>query len=110
MPAHSSTYTRQRFAGGIGSAQLAASADKSDLRMVTMFDYVTVACFLVMAGAFLILTAREPRTLLHLLVVGAAFAIANQVGDAGYTVLAVILIIAGIVYAAMIIRQSNPTG
>jgi hypothetical protein len=77
--------------------------------MATIFDYVTVACFLGMAGAFFILTAREPRTLLHLLVVGAAFAIANQVGNAGYTVLGVVLIIAGIAYAAMIIRQNLPT-
>jgi nitrate/nitrite transporter NarK len=72
--------------------------------MATVFDYVTVACFLGMAGAFFILTAREPRTLLKLLVVGIAFAIANQVGNAGYTLLAVILIIAGIVYATLIIR------
>jgi hypothetical protein len=78
--------------------------------MAALFDYVAVACFLGMAGAFFILTAREPRTLLHLLVVGISFAIANQVGNAGYTVLAAILIIAGIVYAAMIIRQSHPTG
>jgi hypothetical protein len=77
--------------------------------MATLFDYVTVACFLGMAGAFFILTAREPRTLLHLLVVGATFAIANQVGNAGYTVLGVALIIAGIAYAAMIIRQNLPT-
>ena len=75
--------------------------------MATLFDYVTVACFLGMAGAFFMLTTREPRTLLHLLVVGAAFAVANQVGNAGYTVLAVILIITGIVYAAMIIRQRS---
>jgi hypothetical protein len=60
-----------------------------------------------MAGAFFILTAREPRTLLHLLVVGAAFAIANQVGNAGYSVPAAILIIAGIAYATMIIRRRS---
>jgi hypothetical protein len=73
--------------------------------MVTLFDYVTVACFLAMAGAFFLLTAREPRTLLHLLVVGIAFAIANQVGNAGYTLLAATLIIAGAAYAILIIRQ-----
>lgn len=75
--------------------------------MATVFDYVTVACFLSMVGAFFILTAREPRTLLHLLVAGLSFAIANQVGNAGYTVLAIILIIAGILYAALIIRQRS---
>jgi hypothetical protein len=75
--------------------------------MATVFDYATVACFLGMACAFFILTAREPRMLLHLLVVGATFAIANQVGNAGYTVLAIIQIIAGVVYAALIIRQKS---
>ena len=72
--------------------------------MATMFDYVTVACFLGMAGAFFILTAREPRTLLHVLIAGTAFAIANQVGNAGYTILAAALIIVGILYAAVTIR------
>jgi hypothetical protein len=75
--------------------------------MATVFDYVTVACFLGMAGAFFILTSREPRTLLHLLVAGATFAIANQIGNAGYTLLAAILIIAGVAYAAVIIRQGS---
>jgi hypothetical protein len=75
--------------------------------MATLFDYVTVACFLGMAGAFFILTAREPRTLLHLLVVGVAFAAANQVGNAGHAILAVALIIIGVVYAAMIIRKNH---
>ena len=73
--------------------------------MATAFDYVTVACFLAMAGGFFILAARAPRTLLHLLLAGIAFAVANQVGNAGHTLLALILIIAGIAYAAMIIRQ-----
>jgi hypothetical protein len=75
--------------------------------MATVFDYATVACFLGMAGAFFILTTREPRMLLHLLVVGVIFAIANQVGNAGYTILAIIQIIAGIVCAALIIRQQS---
>jgi hypothetical protein len=73
--------------------------------MDTLFDYVTVACFLVMAGAFFIFTAREPRTLLHLLLAGAAFAVANQIGNAGYILLASMLIVAGVVYATVIVRQ-----
>jgi hypothetical protein len=78
--------------------------------MATLFDYLTVACFLVMAGGFFLLTARDPRTLLHLLVVGAVFAIANQVGNAGYTILATVLIIVGIVYAAVTIRLNLRPG
>jgi len=73
--------------------------------VTTLFDYATVACFLGMAGAFFTLTARQPRTLLHLMLVGIAFAVANQLGNAGYNLLGSILIIAGIGYAVIVIRQ-----
>jgi len=78
--------------------------------MSTLFDYVTVACFLGLLGAFFMLTARQPGTLMHLLLSGIAFAIANQLGNADYSVWALILIIAGIGYAAMIIRQASAAG
>jgi hypothetical protein len=71
----------------------------------TLFDYVTVACFLGVAGAFFILTPREPRTLLHILVAGIAFAFANQLGNAGHSIFGWILIIAGIGYVVLVIRQ-----
>jgi hypothetical protein len=74
----------------------------------TQFDYATVACFLGLAGAFFTLTAREPRTLLHFLLAGVVFAIANQVGNAGYVVLGTLLIIAGLAYAAAIVRSAWP--
>ena len=73
--------------------------------MVTLFDFVTVACFLGMAGAYFMLTARQPRTLLHLLLAGISFAVANQLGNAGYDLLGSILIVAGIGYAIIVIRQ-----
>ena len=73
--------------------------------MVTLFDYATVACFLGMAGAYFMLTARQPRTLLHLLLAGISFAVANQLGNAGYDLLGSILIVAGIGYAIIVIRQ-----
>jgi len=73
--------------------------------VVTLFDFVTVACFLGMAGAYFMLTARQPRTLLHLLLAGISFAVANQLGNAGYDLLGSILIIAGIGYAVIVIRQ-----
>jgi hypothetical protein len=79
--------------------------DRSDYPVETQFDYVTIACFLAMAGAFFMLTARQPRTLLHLLVAGSAFAIANQLGNAGDVVLALILIIGAMAYSVIIIWQ-----
>ena len=75
--------------------------------MVTLFDFATVACFFGLVGAFFLLTARRQRTLLHLLLSGIAFAVANQLGNAGYDLSGVILIIAGIAYAAIIVRAEN---
>ena len=72
---------------------------------MTIFDFATVACFLAMAGAFFMLTARQPRTLLHLLLAGIAFAVANQLGNADYTFLGLVLIIVGAGYAIIAIRQ-----
>jgi hypothetical protein len=76
--------------------------------MVTLFDFATVACFLGLAGAYFLLTARHSRTLLHLLLSAIAFAIANQLGNAGYFLSAAILISAGILYAITVVRAENP--
>ena len=75
--------------------------------MVTLFDFAAVACFLGLVGAFFLLTARRQRTLLHLLLSGIAFAVANQLGNAGYDLSGVILIIAGIAYAIIIVRAEK---
>ena len=72
---------------------------------MTLFDFATVACFLAMAGGFFILTARQPRTLLHLLLAGIAFAVANQLGNAGYELFGLLLIAVGVGYAAIIVGQ-----
>jgi hypothetical protein len=76
--------------------------------MITLFDFATVACFLGLVGAFFLLTARRQRTLLHLLLSGIAFAVANQLGNADYDLSGVILIIAGIGYAVIIVRAEKP--
>jgi nitrate/nitrite transporter NarK len=73
--------------------------------VVTWFDYVTVACFLGMAGAFFTLTERQPRTLVHLMLSGIAFGIANQLGNAGYAILGSIVIICGVAYVALVILR-----
>jgi hypothetical protein len=73
--------------------------------MESLFDYVTVACFLAVVGAFFMLTARQPRTLLHLLLAGIAFAIANQLGNDGHAVFGSLLIIAGIAYSIITIQR-----
>ena len=72
---------------------------------MTLFDFVTVTCFFAMAGGFFILTARQPRTLLHLLLAGIAFAVANQLGNAGYELFGLLLIAVGVGYAAIIVGQ-----
>ena len=74
--------------------------------MSTLFDYLTVACFFGIAGAYFTLTTREPKTLLQLLAAGIVFAVANQVGNAGFFLAGFALIIAGIVYSVVVIRSA----
>ena len=62
--------------------------------MTTPFDFVTVACFFGLIIAFVVFAKRDTRTLIHLLIPGVAFAIANRLGNEGLTLLALVLIIA----------------
>lgn len=71
--------------------------------MATYFDYLTVACFLFVTGAFFFLTDRAPRTLVQMSVAGLVFAVANQLGNADYDKLAIALVIGGMAYAAIIL-------
>jgi hypothetical protein len=66
-----------------------------------------VACFLLVAGGYFLLTARDSRVLLQLLVAGIVFAIANQVGNAGDYLLGAVMVFAGVVYAAFLIWQNR---
>jgi hypothetical protein len=70
--------------------------------MVTLFDIVSVASFIGLVLAFFLWTKRDNRTLLHFVVSGTVLAVANQVGNAGQTVFAFILIVAGLAYAAVV--------
>jgi hypothetical protein len=73
--------------------------------METAFDFLTVACFAGLVIAYFQFAKRDNRTLLHLMISGAAFAIANQVGNAGLPFFALILIAAGTGYAALVLRK-----
>jgi hypothetical protein len=72
--------------------------------MSTVFDFVTVACFLGLTFVFFQWTKREPRTLIQFMICGVAFAIANQLGNANYTLLGAALTVAAIGYAFLIVR------
>ena len=73
--------------------------------MATFFDVITVACFIAMVIAFFQFTNRESKTLLHFIIAGIVFAIANQVGNGGGTILALILIFAGAGYVGLMVRR-----
>jgi hypothetical protein len=73
--------------------------------MATLFDVVTVTCFVGLVIAFFQFTDRETRTLVHFILAAVVFAVANQVGNAGSTILAFILILAGAGYAVMVARR-----
>ncbi len=71
---------------------------------VTVFDVLTVACFVALAVSFFRFTARDSGTLMKLMLSGIVFAVANQVGNAGSVLLASSLIIAGAGYAVLVMR------
>jgi len=79
--------------------------------MQTVYDFVTVVCFICVVVTYFMFTEGGMKVLAHFLLPAAAFAIANQLGNhAGdnmmMNALAVILIIAGIGYTFMIVRHS----
>lgn len=73
--------------------------------MSTFFDILTVACFIALVIAFFQFTDRERSTLLHFLLAGVVFAVANQVGNDGHFWLASILVLAGAGYAVLGARR-----
>jgi hypothetical protein len=75
--------------------------------MTTAFDFLTVACFCGLVVAFFLWTERDTRTLMHLLVSVVSFAVANQLGNAGQTVLALLLLFFGAGYATLIISRKQ---
>ena len=77
--------------------------------MITVFDFLTVGCFACLVAAFFLLTERNPRILAHLFLCGVIFAVANQLGNRGSTILALILIIAAGAYAVFVIREYGRT-
>ena len=72
--------------------------------MTTFFDVITVTCFVGLVIAFFKFTERETRTLVHFILAGIVFAVANQVGNGGSAILALILILAGVTYAVLVAR------
>jgi hypothetical protein len=72
--------------------------------MSTFFDVVTVTCFAGLVIAFFKFSDRETRTLVHFILAGVVFAVANQVGNGGSMILALILILAGVTYAVLVAR------
>lgn len=73
--------------------------------MATFFDVLTVTCFAGLVLAFFRFTDRETRTLLHFMLVGIVFAVANQLGNAGSTILALVLVAVGVGYAILVVRK-----
>ena len=73
--------------------------------METAFDLLTVACFAGLVIAYFQWTERDTRTLLHLMVPAVAFAVGNQIGNAGLPLFALVLIVAGVGYAALVVKK-----
>jgi len=79
-------------------------------KMHTVYDFVTVICFIFAVLTYFMFTQGGIRVLAHFMLPAAAFAIANQVGNHAGTdvlmnVLAAVLIAAGIGYIYIIVRH-----
>jgi hypothetical protein len=72
--------------------------------VTTLFDYLTVSSFLCVAIAFFLLTDRELRTLWRLMLSCLLFAVANQAGNAGWTLIGGLMVVVGLGYAAFVVR------
>jgi len=72
--------------------------------MSTFFDILTVTCFVGLVIAFFQFTDRETRTLVHFVLAGVVFAVADQVGNGGSMILALVLIFSGVAYAVLVAR------
>jgi hypothetical protein len=79
--------------------------------MQTVYDFVTVICFICIVVTYFMFTEGGMKILAHFMLPAAAFAIANQVGnhaggDVLMNILAVVLIVAGIGYTFIIVRHT----
>jgi hypothetical protein len=74
--------------------------------MATVFDVITVTAFVGLVIAYFRFSDREIRTLLYFGLAAVAFAVANQVGNAGHLLLATALIVAGTGFAAFVLRPA----
>jgi hypothetical protein len=71
---------------------------------VTVFDILTATCFAALVVTFFQFTDRDLKRLMHFVLSGIVFGVANQVGNAGSVLLASILIVAGASYAFLVMR------
>jgi hypothetical protein len=97
----------------MGTAELiiALGRKKARRHMQTVYDFVTIICFLCIVVTYFMFTEGGMKILAHFMLSAAVFAIANQVGNhAGanflMNILAVVLIIAGIGYTFIIVRHT----
>jgi hypothetical protein len=74
-------------------------------KMETIFDVVTMTCFAGLVIAFFRFTNRNRRTLMEFAAAALALAVANQIGNAGQTVLAVSLILGSLGFVALVAKS-----
>ena len=72
---------------------------------MTIFDIISIVCFILLVAVFFLLTNRSHRTLLRFALAAVVFAVANQMGNRGLTIFAVILILVGIAYATLSFKR-----
>ncbi len=80
---------------------------------MTIFDIITVICFVAVVAAYFTIGQPDPKLLPHYLLSCVAFAFANQFGNGGHIFIGVAVLLAGVTYAvvtALRAVKSNSSG
>lgn len=75
--------------------------------MVSLFDILTVGCFAGLAIVYLTRADQSPRKLGLFLVFGGLLAVANQLGNHGYSLPAAAIVAAAAVFGVSQVVQST---
>jgi hypothetical protein len=73
--------------------------------MATIFDVITVTCFIGLVIAFYQFSDREVRMLAYFMLPAIMFAVANQLGNTGHIYVGSALVVAGIAFAVFMLGR-----
>lgn len=78
--------------------------------MSTIFDFLTVGAFIAMAAVYFMRANGDQKLMMRLLIPAIGFAVANQLGNHGYSFFAVVLLVGSAAFATYLLRGHKLDG